>query len=318
MKTIRLSLRVLVTGYMLFFYSELLFWARPRPGDSLINWLVTWLVYTLAGLAFLTAVAGFRVKSVWALFLCGALFGWLTEGIIVQTMYDAFPIQISWTGLAWHALISVMVGWLAVPLALRRDKGWLILGLAIVLGLFWGIWALWWWAEQPEQIASPGAFTAYALFSSLLLILAYWIDSRLSDQTFTPSKWLVAALGLFFGGLFLIGAAPAAPLAALVLPFLLGLVFLALWRSRSRETGGSLFEHPSITFPATNFILLLAMPLTAAGVYAISYATQIRLQAGPLIYLITTVLGFVLFGVSLVKTWRGKPDQARQRGEGAS
>ena len=105
MRVLRNLLLTLTTGYILLFYSELVFWARPRPQDSLTGWLGTWLAYSLAGYVFLAAVQYFHVRDLWSLFLCGALFGWLTEGVIVQTMYDAFPLQISWTGLAWHALL---------------------------------------------------------------------------------------------------------------------------------------------------------------------------------------------------------------------
>ena len=102
----------LAAGYILVFYSESMFWARYRPGeDSVASYLVTWIVYSLSAFVFLSLVSLLRVRNIWALFLCGALFGWLTEGVIVQTMYDDFPLNISFTGLAWHALISIWVGW---------------------------------------------------------------------------------------------------------------------------------------------------------------------------------------------------------------
>ena len=42
----------------------------------------------------------------------------MTEGIVVQTAYEDLPLSLSFTGLAWHALISVWVGWYAVRRAL--------------------------------------------------------------------------------------------------------------------------------------------------------------------------------------------------------
>ena len=65
----------LSTGSILLFFSEHLFWARARPGDSLGNWAQAWLAYSLLAFIFLSAVRHFRVRSLEALFLAGALVG---------------------------------------------------------------------------------------------------------------------------------------------------------------------------------------------------------------------------------------------------
>src|SRR5690348_807196 len=94
---------VLATGYILAFYSEWSFWAgRPAQEFFWLEAIPTWLVYSCFAYFFLAAVSYFRVKSIWAFFLAGAIYGWLGEGVYVQTMYDTFPMNISWTGLAWH------------------------------------------------------------------------------------------------------------------------------------------------------------------------------------------------------------------------
>jgi hypothetical protein len=40
---------VLATGYILFFYSERVFWSFLRPGDKLADLLLGWLTYSLLG-----------------------------------------------------------------------------------------------------------------------------------------------------------------------------------------------------------------------------------------------------------------------------
>jgi hypothetical protein len=47
LRIIKQILGVLVTGYILFYYSELVFWARVKPTDSLPEWTSTWLAYSL-------------------------------------------------------------------------------------------------------------------------------------------------------------------------------------------------------------------------------------------------------------------------------
>src|SRR5208337_596700 len=79
------------------------------------DFLITWIAYCLLGWIFLDLVRRFRVASFTALFLCGAVFGWVDEGVVVDTLYgnptNPFPLSISFTGLAWHAMLSVCVGW---------------------------------------------------------------------------------------------------------------------------------------------------------------------------------------------------------------
>ena len=84
-----------LTSYILTFYSEWMFWSgRPPSENFFLEAIPSWIAYSFITFFFLTAVSYFRVQSLWAVFLAGALYGWLLEGVLVQTMYDAFPIQI--------------------------------------------------------------------------------------------------------------------------------------------------------------------------------------------------------------------------------
>lgn len=103
------------------YFSEFVFWARDTE-DSIGGWLFIYLVYSVVTYILLSVVTTFRVRSVWAIFLAGALYGWLIEGVIVQTMYDDFPLQVSFTGLAWHALISVLIGWYYITNVLVQNQ----------------------------------------------------------------------------------------------------------------------------------------------------------------------------------------------------
>ena len=305
-------LYILATGYILFFYSELLFWARPRPEDVLSEWLLTWLAYSLSGYAFLSAVAVFRVRERWALFLCGALFGWLTEGVIVQTMYDSFPLQISWTGLSWHALISVWFGWYAVQRSLLHGSIRKTLAVSAGLGLFWGVWAIWWWVEAPAQIAGLGEFAAFAWLSSLLLALAYWLNLRLAPLQ--PARLGIGVTAGVFILLFALNAVPAAPLAIFILPPLLLVLFIALNRSRHQEAPGSLLDNLHGSPPPANFLALSAAPLTATLIYALALWLDVRLPSGWLVYALSMPLGFILLGIGLYRLlWRRQDIQSSPR-----
>ncbi len=143
----RLALAV-VTGYIFIYFSELAFWARPLEGTTLPGALALLLPYSFAAYAFLVLVSTFRVRSLAAVFLAGALFGWLIEGVFVQTAYEQLPFSISFTGLAWHALLTVLAGWWALQWALRTGV-WRALWVSTLVGTVYGLWATSWWSEAP-------------------------------------------------------------------------------------------------------------------------------------------------------------------------
>ena len=125
-RQLRKAAVILANGYILFFFSERVFWSFWRPGDTLPEFLITWIAYCLLGWIFLDLVRRFKVASFPPLFLCGAVFGWVGEGVVVDTLYgnptNPFPLSISFTGLAWHALLSVGVGWYLIGRALTEEK----------------------------------------------------------------------------------------------------------------------------------------------------------------------------------------------------
>ena len=81
----------LATGYILFAFSERMFWTVWRPGDRLAELIITWLAYSVAAYLFLAAVSSFRANDVWSVFLAGALYGWIVEGGLIHTLYGTEP-----------------------------------------------------------------------------------------------------------------------------------------------------------------------------------------------------------------------------------
>ena len=126
LRLIRKAAILLASGYILFFFSERVFWSFWRPGDTLPEFLITWFAYCLLAWIFLDLVRRFKVASFPPLFLCGAVFGWVDEGVVVDTLYgnstNPLPLSISFTGLSWHALLSVGVGWYLIGKVLTDEK----------------------------------------------------------------------------------------------------------------------------------------------------------------------------------------------------
>ena len=305
MKLLKNILLVLSTGYIFVYFSEHLFWARIRPDDSLVGWMGAWIAYSLLAFVFLTLVAYFKIKNIWSLFLAGAAFGWLAEGVIVQTTYESLPLSISFTGLAWHALITVWIGWYA----LRKSffASFSTLKLSAVIGACYGLWAIAWWTEPDGGVSSVADFAAFSLVTTILVILAYWLANWSATAPFLPNRRVTLCISGIFILYFLFVTVPAMPLALGILPILLGLVYLGLHRNRLASDETSMINELTGNIPAWNFLSLLALPVTGILVYWIALSLNLHWHTNWILYLIATPLGFILFGLSLYRSWRHEP-----------
>lgn len=304
MRILKNIVLVLATGYIFVFFSEHLFWARVRPDDSLKGWLGAWIAYSLTAFVFLSLVSKFRIADHWPLFLAASAFGWLTEGLIVQTTYEMLPLSISFTGLAWHALISVWIGWYAVRKALISPPCLRTLGLFAAIGAGYGLWAINWWLEPDGGIATLGEFSSFTLTISTLMMVAYTLANWSASEPFAPNRWVTGIIAAVFVLYFAFVTVPAAPVALLILPILLGLVYFSLRHHTQMETREPLTTSLHGRIHPLNYLSLSALPLTAIVVYATAEALHLQWQTNWILYLITTPLGFVLFGISLFKAWR--------------
>ena len=306
MRTIKNILLVLSTGYIFFLFSELLFWARKRPDDSLGEWMITWLAYSLMAFVFLLIVSYFKVNNIWALFLAGAVFGWLGEGIVVQTTYESLPLSISFTALAWHALITVWIGWYAIRKSLRASNPFSTLKLSLTIGLCYGLWAIMWWLEPDGGVSSVAEFAVFSIAAVILAIPAYWLADWSSSESFHPNRWAsIVILGLF-ALMFFFVVVPTVPLAIIILPILLGLAYLGLRWNRSSGTEGSMLTSFNDPAPVWKYLSLLGIPVAGVSFYALAASLNLHWQTNWILYLITTPLGFILFGIGLYKLNKAK------------
>jgi hypothetical protein len=269
--------------------SESIFWAQPEQayGDPL-GLLATFVAYGVV----VVAVVGLLERvapSTWlGVFVGGAVLGWIVEGIVVTTTYEALPLSISFTALAWHALISVAWAWVLLP----RWLTWRVRGLArmIVCGGLWGAWGAWQAADSGEQ-ASVASFAWYAGVAGAVLAacLVGWLRWR--SGRLVGYVALVVALGLI--GVVAVIRLVQIPWAALVLGPLLT---IAVWTMRRLPREASIV----ISEPAPTTTAVVAgigmMVITAIGAYALTRGTAVIDGYGPAVYIVTTGAGFVLLG----------------------
>lgn len=320
------AVATLCSGYILVYFGEFVFWATPdREGMDARGLVAVWLLYSVMAYPFLCVVRHFRVRDPWAVFAAGAFYGWFEEGVIVQTTYGSpdtpFPMSISFTALAWHAPIGVWIGWYWMRRVLVQNQAILTLRWTAAIGLFYGLWSVFWWNEPPapmKALLDAGRkdllalhFLAFAFGTTVPLILAYALLLRLGSTRVPPpppSPWelrVVAALSLLY---FAFVTVPAAPRALWVLPPLLGLTFWALARNRRTESGPDATQAFQGTVKPWNYLLLLVIPLVAGVVHVGALALHLRLATNLVFYQIATPLGGVLWIAAVaVCLRRGRP-----------
>jgi hypothetical protein len=311
----------LLSAAVLLVFSEKLFWYVT--GYTVLDLLVGYFFPTFV---LLWVINAFRVRRLAPLFLAAAVFGFVAEGMLTNTLYEGGALawfSASYTPLAWHAPLSVVFGWwwLRRELVAGRVRR-LALSCAVV-GVLWGLWALAWWL--PENAADPtllaqGArlgrwpvadFALHAFTFTGLLALAHGLLGRGGWQaTFRPS-WMegvlvAAGLLLFLGTLVL----PSYPWAPLKLGGLVGVALGALYVNKRREPLGSALTDLAGPVRPRYLLPLALMPAAAVAVYALAAALEpspnvIRVIAAYGLVAGTAVLGWVAFVTALIVTIRG-------------
>ncbi|MBN2176084.1 MAG: hypothetical protein JW722_00325 [Demequinaceae bacterium] len=302
MRFLRSAGLALSMGYVFFYFSELLFWARVRPEDSLPEWLWVWFTYSIATYVVLWLGWRFQTRSWWQVFLVGAAYGFIIEGIVVTKMYEAVPLSISFTPLAWHALISVMVGWWLVDRAVRRGQTRPFVWIGVAGGLAYGVWAINWWVEEDHQV-TVASFATYSFAATVLVIPAYLVAARLMRRGFEPS---VVGTRVVFGLVafqYLVTGIFVTWLALVILP---PLAYLT-WRALAR-TGPELppTEPLTIAFPTKvrQLVWFLAIPALATVVYTVAYGAGAEVETNIPVYLLLMPAGFVAYAWALVRALR--------------
>ena len=291
----------LALGYIFFFFGERVFWSFPHPGDSLISNILAWLLYSFNAYLTLMVIEYFRVRAWWAVFLAGAFFGWLTEGIFAMTLFGGpFPLGISWTGLAWHALISVFVGWYLVMMLLIGNHYKKVVLFSIGLGVFWGVWSLAWALETPPIVTTPDVYLLHGIITTIFLCISYYLFSKLRPAGFASSRWERIIVALPVLGFFSAVTVLTIGLLAAILPVLFGILYFALKKNRDHEIAPNVLESFSGQPKIWSYFPLLLAPIIAALIYN----SGITLPTNFYVLYITTPLGFIFLGISLYKAFR--------------
>lgn len=227
-ETVRFFQQALALAMVGYWGSEALFWGFPPvPGDPLTLGL-TVVVYTGLFAATLAAAQVTGARGLAGLVLGGALFGFLMEGVLVDTMMWGVPVTLVWVPLAWHMPLTVLAALGAVrtggrPLALAVPA--LVVAAVVNAGYFPTV--------RPD-LPGVGLVLAYQLAFLLLALLGHlWLD-RLGPVAEAPRWliWVAVLLALVGWGIKFLGDPQP---KRLLVPLMIG---LTLWAMRWSGRGG--------------------------------------------------------------------------------
>ncbi len=189
MRIVRYLITLIAIGVIADWGSETFFWSAPPGPVTLAERLATILAYSLCVGTVLSAVIWTGISGIAAAFLGGAMLGFLIEGVVVGTMYDAFPLQVVWTPLAWHALVT---GVAVFALGRAGLGAWRMAVAWAAVGAFGGLWAQFWPLERP---AMPGYADTLAYLVGLGLIVpaAHLVLDRIAVLP-RPPGWVLVTL----------------------------------------------------------------------------------------------------------------------------
>jgi hypothetical protein len=300
----------LATGFILFVFSERLFWTVWKDGDSLAELSITWLAYSVITYLFLATVYWSRADDFWSMFLAGAVYGWLVEGGLIDTLYGTqrsapFPVSISITGLSWHALLSVMVGWWGTGRALAAAQPWRLVAISLCVSIFWGVWAMFPRRETPPIITPVPEFFLNAAILTAGLAASWWVSFRAGVRDFRPGWFGVLLCTLLVGLFYVQHVLKLGVLPLVVLPSLLGVAAAALYRHRQRS--GRQKRVFVGDFRPIRLLILGLIPITATFVYAVAAAGGLdQLPISTIVYyFLTGPAGIALLVLGIVVIiWR--------------
>jgi hypothetical protein len=238
------------------------------------------------------------------------VYGWVAEGIVVDTMYgdptNPFPLSISWTGLAWHALLTVGVGWHLLGRALTGEKPARTAWLSLAIGLVWGLWAVWWPAELGKDAdTSVRGFAGHTIVTSVPFVLAWLVLGMARPDWFRVGKVATVLLWALAAFLFAAARMPTRPIASFALPALLLVCWIALRRNARKEQAPDVLDEMLGRICRRNVPALLLIPAAAIATYAVFRGPRLAAPTNFVLYVVTMPLGFWFFGRSLWVILRG-------------
>ena len=264
------------------------------------------LAYGLCAVMMMAVLTRWPPRDIWGVYLGGAVFGLLIEGIVVPTVYVLFPFQMIWTPLAWHALLTVLVGWWVYRRVMATGIWWHAAALNLSIGVFVGLWSaylwnadesgaelVWTWQPTRAFAVQMGAGLAAFVGAHLLLDVAARWPARMP-------AWVIWALGGLITLVFCTAWLPAYFPVSLAPPVVIAVTLWAL--ARGQGDGAWFGAAMALQVPRARYLWALLILGGAVGAYHLIATLQLPLEMNLPVAGITVPVSLVMWFYAL---WRG-------------
>ncbi len=290
------------------------FWAGFNA-DSVLFLGAFYLIPTMVGLWALALSSASQVHQV---VLAGALYAFVTEGVLTPVVYTDGPLPVlAAMFVGWHGLIAFVGFWYLVRRWLLDRAVWRLAAGGVLFGGLWGVWALASaFGDPPDKaealesgfdltVLEPAAFARYALMVGVTLALCHWLIGFVWPVRWRPGKWSTRLLVLISVGYFSLAVLPAVFWAPLKLAAMLGGTGRLLNRSERPGKGEpTILDKLAGRVCLREVAILLLMPLVAASTYGAMWPLRHRPTLLETIYWSLVTIQVLVGAAAFVWAWR--------------
>ena len=139
-----------------------------------------------------------------------------------------------------------------------------------------------------------------------LFIAGHLLWQRMVRAPLVFGKWEVRTAIVLTTLWFCLVTVPQHPMAVLVLPPLLALMYVALKKNKARENSGSLLPELADKIPLTRYLPFALVPPIASGLYAVTAPLPYLEYNMVVVMAVTGCIGAWMFIASLVRLLKSK------------
>ena len=322
---LRIIALMLLVGLIVQLNSERAYWFYSVDWftSDLDEMLGTAAFYGMAAAVGLWTLAKVPFRGWYQVVLAGTIFAWTVEGVIVQVLHEAGPLDPFFPAMfaGWHGALSFVGFFYLVRRWLVEHNRTALLLASGAYGLVWGSWAITSWLPDSDQSrdvfatgiparTEPVEFALMALLLVVTLAVAHLVLDHVWPAGWQPgrlSTWLLVG-GTGFLATTTFFAIPWAPFRWFALIAIPG---WGLWRSAQGSPGPTLYESLAGRVQAADLWTLLPAAAIAPTIYAVGWyldptATSLQeLQNIHVLFQMTAGAGLLV--VALRKTVQADP-----------
>lgn len=266
------------------------------------------LAYGVLGYLFLAVLSWARVSNFAGLVVAMSFLGLLIESVPVPVVYSGLPFTIVWTSLAWHMLLSLLVGWYVFNRVMSYGTIFNAISLNIAMGVGLGLWNSYMWNAVEDSLLYDWQptfdFAKQFLFGYVLFVAGHMTFERVYRVSGTFHRTELVCLCLLLGCIALLTAiASGLWMFFPIVPLLLWLCIWALKRNRN-QSGDIIASLNRDIVPAWRYAITLLIPICAISTYAACASFQVILEMNAYLILIAGPISVWIFIASLWKCAR--------------